>query len=479
MPLPGSRMIELAELATGTLYGDGEVVVTDAFHDSRRVEPGSIYLAIAGEHFDGHDFALEAVRAGALGLVVERLLPLEVPQIVVADTRRVMAPLAVSLHGDPSRRVSVVGVTGTNGKTTVTHMLESIALASNRSCGLIGTIETRIGTDLIPNPHTTPEATDFQRLLRVMVDHGADLVACEVSSHSLTLNRVAGTTFAVAAFTNLSQDHLDFHGSIEAYFESKAMLFEMAVNRVIWSEDPFGARLAGRYPGALLVGGNGEVRASEWNADARGTGFKLHLPAGDVTTRINLPGRFNVANALVAAASASLIGFDPAEIATGLQRLEWVPGRFENVAEGSGFSVIVDYAHTPDGIANVIASARSMTAGRVIAVIGAGGDRDQGKRPHMGRAGSAADLLVVTSDNPRSEDPEVIIDQVMSGVATPAVLRVADRRQAIAAAVASAAAGDIVLVLGKGHEPGQETAGVVRPFDDRQVAREILKELGR
>ena len=479
MPLPGSRMIELAEVASGTLYGDGEVVVTDAYHDSRRLQPGSLYMAVPGLHFDGHDFAGAAVAGGALGLVVERLLPYSVPQIVVADTRRVMAPIAVRLHGNPSRRVAVIGVTGTNGKTTVTHMLESIALASHRTCGLIGTIETRIGTNPIPNSHTTPEATDFQRLLRVMVDNGADLVACEVSSHSLALGRVAGTSFAVAAFTNLSQDHLDFHGSIEAYFEAKAMLFEMAVNRVIWIEDPFGARLAGRYPEALVVGGKGDVRAGHLIADSRGTGFTLHLPSGDVEARINIPGRFNVANALVAAACASLIGFDPGEIASGLEQLDSVPGRFENIAEAANFGVIVDYAHTPDGIAHVIANARSMTAGRVIAVIGAGGDRDQGKRPHMGRAGSAADLLVVTSDNPRGENPEVIIDQVMSGVATPAVLRVTDRRQAIAAALGAAAAGDIVLLLGKGHEPGQEIAGVVRPFDDRQVARDILRELGQ
>jgi len=479
MSAPGSPMWELAELVGGDLRGDGAVVVTDASHDSRRLLPGSLYLAITGQQFDGHDFANTAVAAGARGLVVERWLQLDVPQIEVPDTRRVMAPIAVRIQGDPSRLVPVIGVTGTNGKTTVTHLLESIALASTRRCGLIGTIETRIGSRQIPNPHTTPEATDFQRLLRTMVDEGADLVACEVSSHSLALGRVAGTTFAVAAFTNLSQDHLDFHGSIESYFEAKATLFQMAAARVIWIDDPFGARLAGLYPDSLLVGGRGDVRATDISEDSRGTSFRLHLPVGSVDTRIGIPGPFNLANALVAAAAASLVGFEPAGIAAGLERRSSVPGRFENVAAESAIDVVVDYAHTPDGIANVIAAARSLTSGRVIAVVGAGGDRDRGKRPHMGRAASAADLVVVTSDNPRGEDPEAIIDEVMAGVETPAVVRVTDRRLAISTALGSASDGDIVLILGKGHETGQDIGGVVRPFDDRQVAREILEELGR
>lgn len=479
MSAPGSPMWELAELAGGDLHGDGGVVVTDASHDSRRLHPGSLYLAITGRQFDGHDFADTAVAAGARGLVVERRLALNVPQIEVPDTRRVMAPIAVRIQGEPSRQVPVIGVTGTNGKTTVTHLLESIALASTRRCGLIGTIETRIGSRQIPNPHTTPEATDFQRLLRTMVDEGADLVACEVSSHSLALGRVAGTSFAVAAFTNLSQDHLDFHGSIESYFVAKATLFQMAAARVIWIDDPFGARLAGLYPDSLLVGGRGDVTATDISGDSRGTSFRLHLPAASVDARIGIPGLFNLANALVAAGAASLVGFGPAEIAAGFERRSSVPGRFENVATDSAVTVVVDYAHTPDGIANVIDAARSLTSGRVIAVIGAGGDRDRGKRPHMGRAASAADLVVVTSDNPRGEDPEAIIDEVMAGVETPAVVRVTDRRQAISTALGSASDGDIVLILGKGHETGQDIGGVVRPFDDRQVAREILEELGR
>ncbi len=472
-------MLELAELVGGVLHGDGAVIVTDATHDSRRVQPGSLYIAISGQRFDGHDHAGTAVMAGARGLVVERVLPLEVPQIEVTDARRAMAPISVRIQGHPSSQVAVVGVTGTNGKTTVTHLLESIALTSTRRCGLIGTIETRIGSRQIPNPHTTPEATDFQRLLRTMVDEGADLVACEVSSHSLALGRVAGTTFAVGAFTNLSQDHLDFHGSIESYFEAKATLFDMAAARVICIEDSFGARLAARHPDSLLVGGRGEVRATEVSGDSRGTSFRLHLPDGSVETRIGIPGRFNLTNALVAAGAASLVGFDPPQIAAGLSRLTSVPGRFENVATESAIDVIVDYAHTPDGIANVIATARSLTSGRVIAVIGAGGDRDRGKRPHMGGAASAADLVVVTSDNPRGEDSEAIIDQIIAGVDTPAVIRVTDRRQAISTALGSAADGDIVLILGKGHETGQEIAGIVRPFDDRVVAREVLEELGR
>jgi UDP-N-acetylmuramoyl-L-alanyl-D-glutamate--2,6-diaminopimelate ligase len=472
-------MAGLAEIVGGSLTGGGDEVVSDVTHDSRQVGPGSLYVAVPGRRFDGHDFARAAVERGASGLVVERRLPLPAPQIVVADSRRAMAPLAAAVHGYPSQELAVVGVTGTNGKTTVTHMIEAIVRQAGRSCGLIGTIETRLGERVIANPHTTPEATDFQRLLRTMADGGAEVVACEVSSHALALGRVDASHFAVAAFTNLSQDHLDFHGSMENYYQAKAGLFDRADRKVVWVDDPYGARLAVSHPQSLLVGREGQVRASEIAAGSAGTTFRLHLPDGEVDTCIRLPGYFNLANALVAAGCAHLLGFDPGQIGQGLERLESVPGRFEIVSAESPVMVVVDYAHTPEGIAGVIEAAGSLRRGRVIAVFGAGGDRDRSKRPAMGRAASAADLVVVTSDNPRGEDPEAIIDEIMAGVENRAVLRVPDRRQAIATALGSAGPGDVVLILGKGHEEGQEVAGMVEPFDDRQVARKLLEEAGR
>ncbi|HSL26595.1 MAG TPA: UDP-N-acetylmuramoyl-L-alanyl-D-glutamate--2,6-diaminopimelate ligase, partial [Acidimicrobiia bacterium] len=372
------------------------------------------------------------------------------------------------------------GVTGTNGKTTVTHMIEAIAAAAGRPCGLIGTVVTRIGDRLIPNPRTTPEASDFQRLLRTMVDQGAELVACEVSSHALALGRADATRFAVGAFTNLSQDHLDFHRNMEDYFEAKASLIDRAERRVIWVDDAYGARLAARFPDALTAGWHDPdlgASASAVDVGAGGSTFQLALPDGAVTVRVHLPGTFNVANAVVAAACAHLAGFSLEEIRVGLEQLELVPGRFEVVSGDDPVTVVVDYAHTPEGIATVIDTARALSRGRVVAIFGAGGDRDQGKRPQMGRAASAADLVVVTSDNPRTEDPEIIIDQIAAGIENPAVVRVADRREAIRGALAAAAFGDLLLILGKGHESGQEIAGVLHPFDDRVVAREELAAL--
>jgi UDP-N-acetylmuramoyl-L-alanyl-D-glutamate--2,6-diaminopimelate ligase len=299
---------------------------------------------------------------------------------------------------------------------------------------------------------------------------------------------VDGTRFEVGAFTNLSQDHLDFHKSMEDYFRAKALLIERAEKKVIWIDDPYGSRLAAQHPEALQVGWNADVRASSIepvaganpanpNAQEK-TRFRLHLPDGSTDLVLALPGRFNVANALVAAAAAHSVGLGFADIAAGLETLASVPGRFEIVSGQMPMTVVVDYAHTPEGIANVIATARTMTSGRVLAVFGAGGDRDRTKRRQMGRAGSEADVVIVTSDNPRSEDPDAIIDEVLAGVDHPGALRVADRRLAIRTALADSAPGDLVLILGKGHEPGQEIAGVIHPFDDRTVVVEEWVAIG-
>ena len=483
MPASGSTMGALADLAEGRLTGDPNTAVSDVTHDSRQVQPGFLYVAVKGARFDGHAFVNEAIENRAAGLCVSSVVHLPdamalVPLINVADTRRAMPIIAAEVQGNPSLQVEVIGITGTNGKTTVAYMIESIASAAARTCGLIGTVVTRLGDREIVNPRTTPEAPDFQRLLRTMVDGRADLIVCEVSSHALALGRVDATRFRIGAFTNLSQDHLDFHAGMESYFEAKALLLARAEQRVVWVDDPYGAILAGRHPDALLVGWDAFVGASAIRSTARGSGFRLRVGREEADVTLRLPGRFNVANALVAAGVAHVAGFSIADIAIGLDRLPAVPGRFEVVSEGHPVTVVVDYAHTPDGVGTVIETSRTLTRGRVIAVLGAGGDRDRGKRPQMGRAASSADLVVVTSDNPRSEDPASIVDQVAAGVDNPATIKVIDRRDAIRAALAAAVPGDIVLILGKGHETGQEVAGVVHPFDDRQVAREELALVG-
>ncbi len=469
----------LADLVDGQLTGDPDTTVSDVTHDSRRVGPGSLYVAIKGARYDGHAFVSDAIENRAAGLCVSSSVQLpdavaKVPLINVADTRRAMPVMAAEVHGYPSLHADLIGITGTNGKTTVAFMVESIATVAGRICGLIGTVVTRLGDREIANPRTTPEASDFQRLLRTMVDHGADMIACEVSSHALALGRVDATRFRIGAFTNLSQDHLDFHAGMVSYFEAKALLIERAEKKVVWVDDAYGVILASRYPDALLVGWDAYVSASAIESTARGSRFRLRIGREDIDARIHLPGRFNVANAMVAAGICHLAGFSLAEIATGLDRLPAVPGRFEVVSGSHPVTVVVDYAHTPDGVGTVIDTSRSLTRGRVIAVLGAGGDRDRSKRPQMGRAASAADLVVITSDNPRSEDPAAIVDQVAAGVDNPATIKVIDRRDAIRGALAAAAPGDIVVILGKGHETGQEIAGVVHPFDDRQVAIEEL-----
>ncbi|HJQ96170.1 MAG TPA: UDP-N-acetylmuramoyl-L-alanyl-D-glutamate--2,6-diaminopimelate ligase [Acidimicrobiia bacterium] len=466
-------MGELANLVDGRLRGTPDIVVMDASADSRRVGRGWLFIAVPGARFDGHEFVSAAARNGASGLCVSHPVESLLPSIEVPSTRAVMAQLAASIHDHPSRKTAVVGVTGTNGKTTVTFLLESIARRSGRSCGLLGTVVTRLGDVYLENPHTTPEATDLQRLFRRMVEGGAEIVACEVSSHALALGRANETHFAVGAFTNLSQDHLDFHGGMDDYFRAKALLLQMSEQKVIWIEDPYGLRLAEEHPDALLVGWQQEISAREITADRSGTSFQLVVPNGTAPARLKLPGRFNLANALIAAGCAHLLGFDATEIAIGLGALEAVPGRFEIIA-GEPVMVVVDYAHTPEGIETMIETARTLAGGRVIVVFGAGGDRDRSKRPHMGRAASAADLVIVTTDNPRREDPSAITGEVMEGLDHPAAMSILDRREAMATALDSARPGDIVLILGKGHETTQEVNGVFHTFSDQKVIRSLL-----
>ena len=477
MPPAGSTLGEVSARVGGDLRGDPDVWLDDVTHDSRLAGPGVLFVAIRGASHDGHDFVGSAVEAGSPAVAVEDTEELPVAQIVVADTRAAMGPMAARVHGDPSTEMSVVGVTGTNGKTTVTHYLESLLRSSGEVTGLIGTVQTRVGDTVLPSMRTTPEATDFQRLLAEMRRLGAGVVATEVSSHALEMSRVSGTRFTVAAFTNLSQDHLDFHGTMESYRHAKERLFrEFEVETAVLNvDDPVGAGIAGWFDGpAIRVGADGEVRAENVDTSFRGTSFDLVTDRGAVSVTSDLIGTFNVDNALVAVGCALALDLSLEEVVQGLGSLGGVPGRFEQVSGELPVHVIVDYAHTPDGVEEAIAVARSIASGRVIAVVGAGGDRDREKRPLMGRAAAEADLAVLTSDNPRSEDPHQILAEVSKDASGPGVIIEVDRRSAIEAAIAAAGEGDVVLILGKGHETGQEIQGEILPFDDRDVARAVL-----
>jgi len=457
----------LRDVEVLAVTGDPAVEVTGVTHDSRAVARGTLFCCLPGRRSDGHSFAPEAVQAGASALLVERELPLEVTQVRVAHARAAMAPIAAEFHGHPSRLLRVVGVTGTNGKTTTTHLLRSILEAHGWGTGLIGTLS---GT------RTTPESTELQALLASMVEGGNEAVAMEVSSHALAQHRVDGTRFAVAVFTNLSRDHLDFHASMEEYFQTKARLFdpERSAVAVVNADDPYGRLLVESarmptHPYALDDAVDLEVGAG--GSRFRWQGEEVELPLG---------GRFNVANALAAATAARLLDVPASTIAAGLSATASVAGRFEMVDAGQPFSVIVDYAHTPDGLEQLLTAAREVAGGhRVIVVFGCGGDRDRTKRPAMGDvAGRLADRVVVTSDNPRSENPRAIIDEVMAGVGSRRAATVEpDREQAIVLALHEAEPGDVVVIAGKGHETTQTIGERVLPFDDRQVTRSQLERL--
>ena len=475
------RLAELvAELSGARVVGAGSVEIGDLAYDSRKVEPGTLFFCVVGERADGHEFAPRAVEDGAAALVVEReLTDLAVPQLVVPDSRAAMAPLAARFWDDPTAKLQMVGVTGTNGKTTTAFLIHEILRAADIRCGLLGTVKQVVGGVEKEVVRTTPEAIELQRTFRQMLEGGDEACAMEVSSHAMTLHRADAIHFDVALFTNLTQDHLDFHADMEDYFLAKRRLFEAGPGtRIVNVDDAYGRRLAEEFDCVTFSaeGAEADYSAREIEFDASGAAFSV----GEMRLRTGLPGHFNVANALGAFTAAEAIGVGSDFAAAGLARAERVPGRFEPVDEGQGFSVLVDYAHTPDSLENVLRAARRLTAGRLISVFGAGGDRDRDKRPKMGLAGAElSDLTVITSDNPRSEDPEAIVAEVAGGAEGGEVEIVVDRREAIALALARAEPGDTVVIAGKGHEQGQEFAdGRKIPFDDREVAREELRKLG-
>ena len=462
----------------------GSVRIADVTHDSREAGPQVLFAARPGARSDGHDHAPAAVAAGSPALLVERSVDVSVPQVAVQSVAAAMGPAAAAVHGRPSEELLLLGITGTNGKTTTAYLLESILAAAGHTTGLIGTVETRIAGERITGVRTTPEATDLQRLLRRMRNNGVTGAAMEVSSHGLTLGRVRATRFAAALFSNLTQDHLDFHADMDEYYAAKRSLFTLAytATAVVNIDDAYGRRLAAEAEVEVITvsaeGAAADVRATDIVAGADGSAFTAILRTATVPVRVALPGLFNVANSLLALAAAEAVGLAPDVAAEGIAQCRGVPGRMEPVAAGQPFTVLVDYAHTPDSLANVLRSVRELTTQRVLVVVGCGGDRDAGKRPVMGRvAAEFADEAIFTSDNPRSEDPQAILDAVVAGAAEVPGARWStelDRRAAIALALAHAGPGDVVIIAGKGHETTQELRDRIVPFDDREVARELL-----
>jgi UDP-N-acetylmuramoyl-L-alanyl-D-glutamate--2,6-diaminopimelate ligase len=468
------------------LLGDGpaDVPVTGLAFDNRAVEPGTVFFCVPGFTRDGHDFAPDAVARGAAALVVQRPLGLGVPEVLVHDVRAAMARAAARFYGDPTEQLAVCGVTGTNGKTTTAFLVRALLEAAGKPCGLLGTVKSVVGGRERPVQRTTPEAIDLQRTFREMLDAGDVACAMEISSHALELRRADGVHVAVAVFTNLTQDHLDFHPTMEDYFAAKRRLLASPLTRarVVNADDAYGRRLVEEFGDSISFGIDAPAayRATDLRYGFAGSRFTARTPDGDFPVEIGLPGRFNVLNALGAWAAARTLGVSAQAIATALPGAARVPGRFEPVDEGQPFAVLVDYSHTPDSLENALRAARDLAEARVIVVFGAGGDRDRGKRPLMGEiAARLADVALVTSDNPRSEDPSAIIAEILAGIPGDAPARVehdVDRRASIGRAIALAGPGDVVVIAGKGHEQGQEFAdGRKEPFDDVAVAREALQ----
>jgi UDP-N-acetylmuramoyl-L-alanyl-D-glutamate--2,6-diaminopimelate ligase len=481
--------MRLRDVMGATVADGGDVEISALAYDNRQVGPGTLFFCVRGFARDGHEFAPDAVARGAAALVVERPLGLGVPEVVVDSARAAMAPAAARFNGDPTAELDVVGITGTNGKTTTAFLVRALLEAAGRQCGLLGTVTAFVGGVERPVERTTAEAIDLQRDFRAMRDGGDVACAMEVSSHALRLGRADGIRFAAAIFTNLTQDHLDFHPTMEDYFLAKRALFAAGPGvAVVNADDPYGRRLAEELGGresvlTFAIDRGATYRATDVESDFSGSHFTALTPEGPVALATPLPGRFNVQNVLGAVAAVRALGVPLETIAAALPQAGRVPGRFEPVDEGQPFAVLVDYAHTPDSLENVLRAARPLTQGRLWCVFGCGGDRDRGKRPLMGEiATRLADRTIVTSDNPRSERPEAIVAEILAGVPGEpsghdvAVAVEVDRRTAIAQALAGAEAGDVVVIAGKGHEQGQELAGGEKvPFDDVTVAREALR----
>lgn len=490
------NLVELARAVPGArLEGAGGVQVRGVEFDSRRAGEGSLFVAVSGFEVDGHEFVGSAVESGASALVLEREVagvPADFPRLMVPSSREAMALIADAFYGHPSGRLALTGVTGTNGKTTTAFLIDAVLRAAGRVTGLMGTIHYRVGSRVIENPRTTSEAPDLQYYLSEMLEAGAGHAVMEVSSHALELGRVLGCDFKAAVFTNLTQDHLDFHGDMERYFQAKLRLFtEVAPESSILNiDDPWGRKIAAaaRGAGGVVIGygmdGEADVRAENLSISAGGMRFDLIGPGGNVPLESALTGLHNVSNVLAAAAACLTLGLTLAEVADGVRGLKSVPGRFEKVDLGQPFLVVVDYAHTGDALARVLEFAKPVTKGRLLTLMGCGGDRDRAKRPLMAIAAlEASDRVYMTSDNPRTEPPEAILKEVEAGADQVEGGRersciIVDRREAIQSILAEARSGDTVVIAGKGHETYQEIGRERFPFDDREEARKSLHSLG-
>ena len=477
-----TSLIELAELVSAAQVPD--VSVTGITHTSKDIVQGDLYVAVPGSNHHGIEFLAEALANGAVAVATdtagaEIAKSQNVPCLVLQDVRKDMAVLASKIYGEPQTKLSVVGVTGTNGKTTTTHMLRSIFMDAGKSVGVIGTLGTFINDEHIPGARTTPESTDLYALLAVMAERGVSNVFMEVSSHALVLHRVEAMKFDVAVFTNLSQDHLDFHGNMDSYFEAKASLFDAAFSKqaVICEVDSWGKKLASLVSiPVLTIGPEGTWKSGSAHSVRPGV-TEMEVQVGGVSLQIevNMFGSFNAMNAATAVAVSNLLGLGREQAVSSVRNVRAIPGRFEIVNHSARGTAFVDYAHTPDAVSTVLKVVRESNPVRVITVLGCGGDRDALKRPLMGEAAAElSDVVVVTDDNPRSEDPELIRSEILSGIQskTAEVIEIGDRRAAIKYALSIAGPNDVVAVLGKGHETGQEAKGVITPFDDRKVITE-------
>ncbi len=504
--------MKLSELLTGLEYrttlpqGWPEREVLDIAHDSRKVKPGSLFVAVRGFHSDGHQFISQAIKQGALAIVAEKQagpVPAGIPLLIVDDSRRALALLANTFFGHPSRRLLLTGITGTNGKTTTTYLIKSILETAGHTTGLIGTIDYRVGDKVYPAPNTTPESLELQRLLAEMVGLGVSNCVMEVSSHAIALGRIEGCEFAAAAFTNLSQDHLDFHETMDAYFQAKLKLFtglSPEAWAIINSDDAHGVEIVKRTRARVITTGFSELANVRPVGTVRhginGLMFDAASPAGTIPVESSLVGRYNIHNILTAIGIGVALSASAETIARGIRNMKAVPGRMEKVDEGQPFGVVVDYAHTEDAMVRLLESVREVTARRIITVFGCGGDRDRTKRPAMGAAAiKGSDVVIITSDNPRTEEPLSIIREIERGLAADGVKMPAQkddakqvapgkkpyyvipgRHEAVAFAVGLARPGDVVVLAGKGHEDYQIIGEKKMHFDDREVAREEIRK---
>lgn len=482
----------LAEIIKGievqASSGNTQVIVRGMSMDSRRVQPGDLYVCVPGFKVDGHDFAVQAIASGAVALVVERLLPIDAPQVKVSNVRQTIGLIAANAFGHPSEQLELVGVTGTNGKTTITYLIEKIGTKHGGKVGLIGTLGARIDGREIPGERTTPEAIEVQKLLGDMVAEGVSMAVMEVSSHAMDLGRVLGCEFDAGIFTNLTQDHLDYHKTMEDYLDAKSRLFSNLVGKkqskisILNGDDSSFEKLSQASVARVVSYGienDVDYRAENVEVTSEGVRFVVRFREDIQNVQYSTPGVFSVYNALAAFVWGVERGYSPESVAEALAEIPGVPGRFESVRLGQPFQVIVDYAHTPDGLENVVRTARGFTKGRLITVFGCGGDRDRGKRPLMGEAAALwSDFVIATSDNPRTEDPDQISKEVLIGISGVEHVALRDRREAIWSACRMAKSGDTILIAGKGHETYQISGTEVLPFDDREVAREALRGLG-